>query len=283
MADQWVLVSRPRSAVALAVVQVAAGDPVVATPTTTGWSVAGREIPGGVTVSAEVARLAEAGDDPGTAELSRRLGAWLTAEAAPVVHFDQLIDTGDGFVIGWTAVAEQAPSPAIALAAGWFLELEAVIAEHRRHSWPPWVLGEPLVRTQLEAAGLHVTDDDILSARGLADELAARLRPEPEPSDRRRSEADVAALEMQIHELQGHIFGLERTLKFRDGQLKDGWTPPPPAPPPPPAHELSTRQLGVAFTKRVVPPPVYRTTVGGLKQVAKIKGVKRVRKWLRRR
>ena len=90
------------------------------------------------------------------------------------------------------------------------------MGQHRRHPWPPWVLGDDLVGIWSSMAGVSVAPDRMAVCRSAADVLAG---PAPEVVDTRTALADQEEAAKQLFEARGHIAGLERTLGFRDKQL----------------------------------------------------------------
>lgn len=191
-------------------------------------------ISGGVAVESVLFRLAAAEDVPGFRKLAADLGDWVT-ESRVIVRWDDIIYDGDSFsygVSGWTT--QEALQKEDLLAAAWARFHERLIGQHRRHPWPPWMLGDDLVSAWLGMSGveppeqIQATDPDTLPAssqqvaRGkeLATALAAVLGTGPETVDVRTALADAEAAKHELFELKGHVYGLERTLGFRNKAMK---------------------------------------------------------------
>lgn len=191
-------------------------------------------ITSGVAVESVLFRLAAAEDVPGFRKLAADLGDWVT-ESRVIVRWDDIVYDGDSFshgVSGWTT-AEPVQKEDL-LAAAWVRFHERLIGQHRRHPWPPWMLGDDLVSAWLGMSGveppeqIQATDPDTLPAsshqvaRGkeLAGALAAVLGSGPETVDVRTALADAEAAKHELFELKGHVYGLERTLGFRNKAMK---------------------------------------------------------------
>ncbi|MGX6605955.1 hypothetical protein ACWKSP_28080 [Micromonosporaceae bacterium Da 78-11] len=156
-------------------------------------------------------RLAAAEDVPAFRALAARLGAW--ADADGLIWFDDVHPDGDGFTRGILG-RRGATSTEEALAAAWQRFRDRLVHAHRRHPWPPWMVeGDDLVTAWLAMSG--VPADAALLARGR--ELAG---PAPTSPDLRTSIADAESVRVEAVELAGHVFGLERTIRFRDQQLR---------------------------------------------------------------
>jgi hypothetical protein len=216
----------------------AASDPDSGSEPTRALSFDPGVVPGaissGVAVESVLFRLAAAEDVPGFRKLAADLGDWVT-ESRVIVRWDDIIYDGDSFsygVSGWTT-----PHPVQKedlLAAAWVRFHERLIGQHRRHPWPPWMLGDDLVSAWLGMSGIEppeqvqATDPDTLPAtsqqvaRGkeLATALAAVLGTGPETVDVRTALADAEAAKHELFELKGHVYGLERTLGFRNKAMK---------------------------------------------------------------
>jgi hypothetical protein len=191
-------------------------------------------IAAGVAVESVLFRLAAAEDVPGFRKLAADLGDWVT-ESQVILRWDDIIYDGDSFsygVSGWTT-QEPVPKEDL-LAAAWVRFHDRLIGQHRRHPWPPWMLGDDLVSAWLGMSGIEppeqiqATDPDTLPAtsqqvaRGkeLATALAAVLGTGSDTVDVRTALADAEAAKHELFELKGHVYGLERTLGFRNKAMK---------------------------------------------------------------
>jgi hypothetical protein len=203
-------------------------------------SVVPASVPDGVTAETLLFRLAAAEDVPGFRDLAGRLGDWSRSQTGSRVlpRWDDVVVDGDSFAFGpsaWVTVAEETEQDR--LAAAWARFHERLIGAHRRHPWPPWMVGDDLVSAWLAMSGIDApaqtpaTSPDTPSvsvaqvARGkeLANALAAALGVPADASqtpDLRTALADAERAAQEVHELKGQIFGLERTLGFRDKALK---------------------------------------------------------------
>ncbi|GAA1535967.1 hypothetical protein [Kribbella lupini] len=202
-------------------------------------SVVPATVPGGVTAETLLFRLAAAEDVPGFRDLAGRLGDWARSQTSNVLpRWDDVVVNGDSFAFGvsaWVTVADETEQDR--LAAAWARFHDRLIGTHRRHPWPPWMVGDDLVSAWLAMSGIEApqqtpaTTPDTPSAsvaqvaRGkeLAAALATALGVPSDGSqtpDVRTALADVDRAAQEIHELKGQIFGLERTLGFRDKALK---------------------------------------------------------------
>ncbi|HYN93020.1 MAG TPA: hypothetical protein VES42_04140, partial [Pilimelia sp.] len=200
-------------------------------------------VPDSESVERVLFRLAAAEDVPAFRAVAARLGEWArgaytAAEPQAVLSFDDLVVDGDGFapgVSGWVVV-RPATGPEL-LAAAWY-RFGDRLAGHRRHPWPPWLVGDDLVSAWLGMSGEEATAEVLKRGRELADELAVVLGEAGAAKagaaetgaaeagaadagvDLRTALADAAAARTQVTELTGHIAGLERTLGYRDKQLR---------------------------------------------------------------
>jgi len=225
-----------------------------ATPTQTGWrtavdvvapdllgtvgydsTVVPEEIPGGETVETVLFRLAAAEDVPGFRKLAAALGEWATSSRV-LLRWDDIIVDGDTFahgISGW--VAPEPVDKNDLLAAAWLRFHKRLVDTHRRHPWPPWMVGDDLVATWLSMSGIALADptpataphaesavaEQLAWGKQLAAALAAVLDPpEHTEPDLRTILADADRARLELTELQGHVFGLERTLGFRNKALK---------------------------------------------------------------
>ncbi|TWE12109.1 hypothetical protein [Rudaeicoccus suwonensis] len=185
-----------------------------------------RRVPFGPTVAQELLRLAELGDVPGFRDLAAAVGAHVDAIPVPehrVVTLDNLVVAGRETAPGFDARRWSGPvGTAETLAAAFFLLQDRMVTEHRRHPWPTHLLGRELVATWTEMAGVEATDAVLDRARDLALTLAAgEQRPGAcSTADLRTALADAQAARRELQEALGHIAGLERTIGFRDKQLR---------------------------------------------------------------
>lgn len=176
-------------------------------------------VSGGISVETVLFRLAAAEDVPGFRALAGRLGEWALAQTGHVLlRWDDVLVDGDSFgfgVSGWVAEARREDL----LAAAWVRFHERLIDNHRRHPWPPWMIGDDLVSTWLGMSG--APDQQVARGKELAGALAAALGTVDSPTpDVRTALADAERAKQELFELKGHVFGLERTLGFRDKALK---------------------------------------------------------------
>jgi hypothetical protein len=196
-------------------------------------------VPGGVTVETLLFRLAAAEDVPGFRALAARLGDWArTQTEGPqvVLRWDDVVVADDSFARGVSPwVTTKPETSADLLAAAWQRLHNRLIGGHRRHPWPPWMVGDDLVTAWLAMSGVDApepvlaTAPDSPSASGahvargkvLAAALATAIGIEASQTpDLRTALADAERARTEAFELAGHIFGLERTLGFRDKALK---------------------------------------------------------------
>ncbi|GAA0935008.1 hypothetical protein GCM10009554_21540 [Kribbella koreensis] len=176
-------------------------------------------VSGGTSVETVLFRLAAAEDVPAFRELAGRLGEWALAQPGQVLlRWDDVTIDGDSFefgVSGWVAEGGRGEL----LAAAWARFHERLIGAHRRHPWPPWMVGDDLLTTWLAMSGGAA--EDVARGKELAAGLSAALgKVESQAPDVRTALADAERAKHELFELQGHVFGLERTLGFRDKALK---------------------------------------------------------------
>ncbi|NEA35650.1 hypothetical protein [Streptomyces sp. SID13031] len=175
-------------------------------------------VSGASSVETVLFRLAAAEDVPAFRALAGRLGEWALAQTGQVIlRWDDITLDGDTFgfgVSGWVAEADRADL----LAAAWQRFHDRLIGNHRRHPWPPWMIGDDLVSAWLAMSGAPT---DVARGKELAAALAVALGTgETQQPDVRTALADAERAKQELFELQGHVFGLERTLGFRDKALK---------------------------------------------------------------
>ncbi|MFI5732483.1 hypothetical protein ACIA49_20345 [Kribbella sp. NPDC051587] len=225
-----------------------------ATPTDTGWrttvgavapdmlgtvgydsTVVPSEVPGGETVETALFRLAAAEDVPGFRKLVAALGEWAKSSRV-LLRWDDVVVDGDTFshgISGW--VAPERVDKTDLLAAAWLRFHKRLVDGHRRHPWPPWMIGDDLVSVWLSMSGIapaaptpaaapyaaSIAAEQVAWGKQLAAALAAVLDPrEQAEPDLRTTLADADQARLELIEMQGHVFGLERTLGFRNKALK---------------------------------------------------------------
>ena len=105
------------------------------------------------------------------------------------------------------------------LTAAWQRFHDRLIGGHHRHPWPPWMVGDDLVSTWLGMSG--VPNQPVARGKEIADALSSALgKTATRAPDVRTALADAERAKQELFELKGHVFGLERTLGFRDKALK---------------------------------------------------------------
>ncbi|HEX7746001.1 MAG TPA: hypothetical protein VF462_12145 [Micromonosporaceae bacterium] len=189
-------------------------------------------VPDTESVERVLLRLAAAEDVPGFRRVAAQIGEWARGrteeDADVVICFDDLCVDGESFargVFGWVTTPPASTSEL--LAAAWQRFQDRLLRGHRRHPWPPWMVGDELVTAWLamcgEEAGDEATAATVKRGREIADAVAAASGSDsggdPE-ADLRTALADAEAARVRAEELAGHIFGLERTIRFRDQQLR---------------------------------------------------------------
>ncbi|WP_433164871.1 hypothetical protein [Kribbella sp. CA-247076] len=193
------------------------------------------EVPAGVSVEVLLTRLAAAEDVPGFRELAGRLGEWVT-DSRVVVRWDDVVVDGESFAYGVSPwVTAEPTAKADLLAAAWCRFHERLIGQHRRHPWPPWMVGDDLVSAWLGMSGVDlpepepatspdappVSTQQIARGKQIANELAEALATRAQASpDVRSVLAEAERAKQELFELKGHVFGLERTLGFRNKAMK---------------------------------------------------------------
>ncbi|MEV6266382.1 hypothetical protein AB0L64_04410 [Kribbella sp. NPDC051936] len=190
-------------------------------------------VPAGVSVESVLFRLAAAEDVPAFRKLAAELGDWVTASPV-IVRWDDVIYDGESFahgVSGW--VSEGAVEKEDLLAAAWVRFHDRLVGQHRRHPWPSWMIGDDLVSAWLGMSGVEppepaqatspdtvaATTEQVAHGKELADALAAVLG-KPATVDVRTSLAEAEDAKHKLFELKGHVYGLERTLGFRNKAMK---------------------------------------------------------------
>ncbi|BEL12612.1 hypothetical protein Q0Z83_108030 [Actinoplanes sichuanensis] len=158
-----------------------------------GWRFGDRLVPDTESAETVLFRLAAAEDVPGFRAYAAKLsdGAFFDE-----VHDFVSISDGD-----------------VPLAAAWIRFRDRLIGGHRRHPWPPWMAdGDDLVTMWLAMSGVEATPEILARGREIA---GVEQRP-----DLLSALADAEAARTTVAEQAGHIFGLERTMRFRDQQLR---------------------------------------------------------------
>src|SRR4051812_14276071 len=108
-------------------------------------SVVPTTVPSGVAVETVLFRLAAAEDVPAFRKLAADLGEWVTASRV-IVRWDDIIFDGESFAYGVSPwVAEESVEKDDLLAAAWVRFHDRLLGQHRRHPWPPWMVGDDLV------------------------------------------------------------------------------------------------------------------------------------------
>jgi len=174
-------------------------------------------LPDADSVETELFRLAAAEDVPAFRAYAARLGVWADTEG--LIVLDDLFTEGDGFVRGVRGfrAADGDGTPEL-LAAAWHRLRDRLVGSHRRHPWPPWTVdSDDLVSTWLGMSGVQATAGVLKRGREIADRIAEPPVAEP---DLRTILAEAEADKLRAKELAGKVFGLERTLRFRDQSLR---------------------------------------------------------------
>ncbi|SDB80622.1 hypothetical protein GA0111570_102413 [Raineyella antarctica] len=182
--------------------------------------------PAGPDVATILVRLAARDDVPAFRDLAARIGSAARRQgdaSTQVLDLGDLWLDGDQVVGGASPWVRRAPASAAEhLAAAWWTFHDLLVGAQRRHPWPPWMEGRDLVRTWLAMSGVEADARLLDTGRRLADEAASSRRAAlvVRPLTVREALADRDRALHDMAELKGHIFGLERTLKFRDASLK---------------------------------------------------------------
>jgi hypothetical protein len=153
-----------------------------------------------------------------------------------VLRWDDVVVDGDTFAHGVSPwVTEEPTAKADLLAAAWCRFHERLIGDHRRHPWPPWMVGDDLITTWLGMSGVEPPEDipatspdtppasagHVARGKELAAALDAVLETRHhQPVDVRTALADAERARKELFELKGHVYGLERTLGFRNKAMK---------------------------------------------------------------
>jgi hypothetical protein len=187
-----------------------------------------------VSVESVLFRLASAEDVPAFRKLAAELGQWVT-DSRVVLRWDDVIYDGDSFargVSGW--VTEDVVEKEDLLAAAWSRFHDRLVGQHRRHPWPPWMVGDDLVSAWLGMSGVEppeqtqatspdtppASSEQVARGKEIAAALAAVLETSNTVVDVRTTLADAEEAKHELFELRGHVYGLERTLGFRNKAMK---------------------------------------------------------------
>ncbi|MFF0338621.1 hypothetical protein [Kribbella sp. NPDC004875] len=188
----------------------------------------------GVSVETVLFRLAAAEDVPAFRKLAADLGEWVTTSRV-IVRWDDVIYDGDSFAYGVSAwVTDEPVEKEDLLAAAWSRFQDRLIGQHRRHPWPPWMVGDDLVSAWLGMSGveapepvqatspdtLPVATEQVARGKELAAALTAVLGTDTHTVDVRSALAEAEEAKHELFELKGHVYGLERTLGFRNKAMK---------------------------------------------------------------
>ncbi|MFD7153834.1 hypothetical protein ACFV9C_04520 [Kribbella sp. NPDC059898] len=210
------------------------GDPAAAAELSFDVSVVPATISSGVSVESVLFRLAAAEDVPGFRKLAADLGDWVT-ESPVVLRWDDVVYDGESFahgVSGW--VAQDCVDKEDLLAAAWVRFHDRLVGQQRRHPWPPWMVGDDLVSAWLGMSGveapeqaqatspdtLPATSEQVARGKQITAALDEVLGAVKEVVDVRTALVEAEAAKHELFELKGHVYGLERTLGFRNKAMK---------------------------------------------------------------
>ncbi|MEV4267596.1 hypothetical protein [Kribbella sp. NPDC049584] len=197
-------------------------------------SVVPTTVPSGVSVETVLFRLAAAEDVPAFRKLAADLGDWVTASRV-IVRWDDVIVDGESFAYGVSPwVAPECVEKDDLLAAAWVRFQDRLLGQHRRHPWPPWMVGDDLVSAWLGMSGIEppeqlpATSPDtppaaaqqVARGKELAAALDVVLETRKDTVDVRTALAEAEEAKKELFELKGHVYGLERTLGFRNKAMK---------------------------------------------------------------
>ncbi|HZX06703.1 hypothetical protein, partial [Kribbella sp.] len=191
-------------------------------------------ISSGTSVESVLFRLAAAEDVPGFRKLAAELGDWVT-ESRVVLRWDDVVYDGESFahgVSGW--VAQDCVKKEDLLAAAWYRFHERLVGQQRRHPWPPWMVGDDLVSAWLGMSGVEAPEQtqatspdtppaasaQVARGKEIAQALDEVLGTRTGVVDVRTAVAEAEAAKHELFELKGHVYGLERTLGFRNKAMK---------------------------------------------------------------
>ncbi|MFD3405113.1 hypothetical protein ACFWUU_30795 [Kribbella sp. NPDC058693] len=197
-------------------------------------SVVPATVPPGVSVETVLFRLAAAEDVPAFRKLAADLGEWVTTSRI-IVRWDDIVFDGESFTHGvspWVAHEEMEKDDL--LAAAWVRFHDRLLGQHRRHPWPPWMLGDDLVSAWLAMSGIEppeqlqatspdtapATAQQVARGKELAAALDVVLETHKATIDVRTALAEAEEAKQELFELKGHVYGLERTLGFRNKAMK---------------------------------------------------------------
>jgi hypothetical protein len=188
-------------------------------------------VPAGVSVETLLFRLAAAENVPDFRALAARLGDWAraqTGEPQVLLRWDDVVVDGDTFAYGVSPwVTTKTEASAELLAAAWQRLHDRLIGGHRRHPWPPWMVGDDLVTAWLAMSGVEVSAEQLERGLERGKVLSGALTTAvgipsdaSQTPDLRTALADAERARAESFELAGQIFGLERTIGFRDKALR---------------------------------------------------------------
>jgi hypothetical protein len=185
-------------------------------------------------VETQLFRLAAAEDVPGFRKLASELGDWVTASPI-LLSWDDVVFDGDTFARGLSAwTSDVLVDKQDLLAAAWARFHERLIGRHRRHPWPPWMVGDDLISVWMGMSGIAPPDqtpatapdsapasvEQVARGKQLATALDDVLGARTAQVDVRTTLAAAEAAQHELFELKGHVYGLERTLGFRNKAMK---------------------------------------------------------------
>jgi hypothetical protein len=197
-------------------------------------SVVPTTVPSGVSVETVLFRLAAAEDVPAFRKLAADLGEWVTASRV-IVRWDDIIFDGESFAYGVSPwVAQECVEKDDLLTAAWVRFQDRLLGQHRRHPWPPWMVGDDLVSAWLGMSGIEppeqlpatspdtppATAQQVARGKELAAALDLVLETRKDTVDVRTALAAAEEAKKELFELKGHVYGLERTLGFRNKAMK---------------------------------------------------------------
>ena len=197
-------------------------------------SVVPTAVPSGVSVETVLFRLAAAEDVPAFRKLAADLGEWVTASRV-IVRWDDIIFDGESFAYGVSPwVAQESVEKDDLLTAAWVRFQDRLLGQHRRHPWPPWMVGDDLVSAWLGMSGIEppeqlpatspdtppATAQQVARGKELAAALDLVLETRKDTVDVRTALAAAEEAKKELFELKGHVYGLERTLGFRNKAMK---------------------------------------------------------------
>lgn len=197
-------------------------------------SVVPTTVPSGVSVETVLFRLAAAEDVPAFRKFAADLGEWVT-DSRVIVRWDDIVYDGESFAYGVSPwVADECVEKKDLLAAAWIRFQDRLLGQHRRHPWPPWMVGDDLVSAWLGMSGIEPPEqlpatspdtapasaEQVARGKELAAALDVVLETRKDTVDVRTALAEAEEAKLQLFELKGHVYGLERTLGFRNKAMK---------------------------------------------------------------